>query len=166
MGDRIDRADDGALDTPWTWLVVFHRDCRTRWVNRLVPGPFKHVSAIGFSPLNQTWIFYDPAIERTKIQIVRDGADATRILARWIAGATVVEMHLRFEERGPRWRVGLWCVPMIAQLLGIRSGAVLPLGLLRDCLRQGGKVIQDDGGRPGSAAGSCAAVAREAEHEQ
>lgn len=131
------------FDTPWTWFIVFHTDCHTWWLNRLVPGQFKHVTAVGFSSRTRTWMFFDPAMERTKLYTAFNDDEGERLLAQWFAGATVVEMHVSPHAKRA-WRPGGWCVPQVAHLMGLRSGAVLPGGLLRDCLRNGGRIIHDE----------------------
>lgn len=132
------------FDQPWKWLVIFHRECGTFWVNRLVPGRYKHVSAVGWSARTGVWVFYDPAIDKTSILTAHDDEEGLTILAKWIEGATVVQMPLGGGSVW-RWRFGFWCVPAIAHLIGIRSGAVRPSRLLLDCLAQGGRLIQRDG---------------------
>ncbi len=128
------------FDLPWTWFAVFHRDCRTWWVARLVPGEFKHVSAVGYSSRTRTWIFFDPAISRTRVFTAFDDDEGEEILAKWFSNATVVEMNVS-PHAARRGLAGGWCVPAVAHLLGLRSGAVLPSGLLRDCLSNGGRIV-------------------------
>jgi hypothetical protein len=165
MGDPVEYA--AGLDTPWTWLICFHRDCRTWWINRLVPGRFKHVTAIGYSPIAKVWIFYDPAIDRTRISVMQDGDGTSDVLAAWIRNATVVSVNLDVAGHpAGRWRLGLWCVPIVAQLIGLRSGAVLPSRLLRDCLRHGGRIVQNEGQRSNPSTKSSSDSTREFERPE
>jgi hypothetical protein len=42
----------------------------------------------------------------------------------------------------PRWlRLGFWCVPAMAHLLGLRGFMFRPNALYRACLAQGGAVV-------------------------
>lgn len=151
MGNPVNEAVARQLDTPWSWWVVFHTDCRTVWWNRFIPDHFKHVSAIGYSSRTRTWLFFDPAFGRIGLSAMTDGEGVASVLAAWMRGALVVEMNVSpYAQR--TWRPGGWCVPMVAHLLALRSGAVLPTGLLRDCLRNGGRVIQDESQRSEAAA--------------
>lgn len=129
------------FDTPSSWLVCFHRGARTGWV-RWIPGRFKHVSVIGYCSASRTWVGIDPAIDRMRIWVWRDKAKMDREMGEWMADARVVLMPAAGGDVS--FRPGMWCVPVVAHLLGIRSGALRPDGLLRDCLRHGGRIVGEE----------------------
>ena len=125
---------------PTSWLVIFHRRCGTEWVNRL-PGRFKHVSAIGWVNGANCWVYYDPTIHRTQVMVLPDEIGIATY-ARIAAPNAVLKVPVR--ERIGAGRVGFWCVPAIKHLLGLRSGALLPDRLWKDCLANGGEIVSDD----------------------
>jgi len=146
---------------PENWFLVFHPISSTRWLNRL-PLRFRHVSAFAYVHAPKVWLFYDVQFWCTRHIILLDDQTSLDFLAAVTEGCTVLSMR----RRGPArfwFRVGFWCVPAIKHLLGLRSSALLPTGLLRDCLAAGAKVIHDPEVRspgrpePASAAGGCRA---------
>lgn len=128
---------------PQEWFVVFKRRSRGRITN-MIPGRFKHVLAFAFMPAVRAWLFVEFAWQGgTAVAIVPNDI-ADRYLSRASHNAVVVKV--RAGRAGmPRW--GLWCVPAIAHVTGIRSCALRPDAFFRDCLRHGGEiVIGDDNG--------------------
>lgn len=131
------------FDRPVYWLVCFHTGARTWWV-RAIPGRYKHVSALGLCPRSRMWIAVDPALDGTRVWAWRDGAPGVNEeMGAWMGDALVVGMK-PLEGARPRAFVGGWCVPSVARLLGLRTGALRPDALLRDCLRHGGRVLADE----------------------
>lgn len=125
-----------------SWLVAFTDDPRSPrpWWDRLFCRPgFRHVEAWGWDADADRWVIYSVFTGETCVTVLPDGpvADAT------IGGICAVSSHvLRFEppaepERGPMIRLGFWCVPAVAHLLGVRSRALVPFQLYRDLLRRG-----------------------------
>jgi hypothetical protein len=128
-------------DTPTTWLLIFSGG-GDHWISRLVPGRHKHVCCIGWCPTARTWVFYNVGAYATSVFVIEDGKAAKDMIAKWCAGATVVQMPASRRGR-PLWAVfGFWCTTAVAHIVGIRSGAVLPDLLLRHCVRNGGEVVQ------------------------
>ena len=125
------------------WFVAFHSWTPTWWV-RLIPGRFKHVCVFGYSVQARTWIFLDTSIAAMRVVLLPDGAAAQDMLAHWSANACVLKMRSR-DGLKARLRFGLWCVPAVKLLLGLRGGALLPDGLWRDCLKAGATVVFADG---------------------
>lgn len=128
--------------TPLSWLLIFHRQSSKEWLDRLIPGRFKHVSAVGYVAEGDVWLFYDVQFDRTLVRAVlgEAGRDAC---ARQIAGNAV----LRVAAGGPclrPWRFGFWCVPAMKHLIGARTGALLPAHLWRDLVAQGAEIVHDD----------------------
>jgi hypothetical protein len=114
---------------PGMWMIVFHRTTGKPWIDRLVPGEFKHVSAIGWIEPAKAWLFYDVARLRTWIRVIPEpqGLDYA---AKVMAGNEVLQVTP--GEQGNWFRFGLYCVPAIKHLLGLRSGALRPTALWRD----------------------------------
>lgn len=124
------------------WLVAFIDDPRQSrpWWDRLFCRPaFRHVQAWGWDADAKVWVIYSVFTTSTMLDALPDGelADAT------IGGMVAVSSHvLRFRpppepERGLTLRIGFWCVPAVAHLLGIRSRALVPVQLYRELLARG-----------------------------
>ncbi|MFG1377332.1 hypothetical protein [Xanthobacter autotrophicus] len=140
------RPIDGLVET---WFVVFHRETTAWWVRLLAAGRFRHVSAVGWSRAANCWVVVDPRLRATMVVALPDGAVAQGYLDTvWRQDrCTVVSMP---GGQGGRARlVGGWCVPAVAQLVGLHSGAFRPDALLKDCLRHGGRVIYEDAAAAG-----------------
>lgn len=140
---------------PTEWFVVFQRASSWAWLDRLVPGEFKHVLAIGWVPHSGTWLWFNPTMSGLVSLVLVDGLPAWEMINREFEGAKVVRMLGRLPTRDDpaRWPLGAWCVPLVANVVNVRSGAVTPTGLLRDCLAiPGSTVVSDEGfdasGRP------------------
>lgn len=130
---------------PQVWNLVFNRKALTRR-GRLVPGEFKHVRAYAYVPGMHLWVFYDPNFSATDLLLARDGAHLDVVRA-WL-GDDGEQITMRLSPRRRRWfPCGFWCVPAIKHLLGLRSGALRPDGLYRDCLRNGGLPVEDVDGK-------------------
>lgn len=132
-----------------TWFLCFDRSSPTWWV-RLIPGRYKHVRAFGFVPLMGVWVFFDVTLAGQWFVLARDGTDEFEAMVeRWWRGADVMKIK---RQRGPIGvaRFGLWCVPAIAGLIGVR-GALRPDGLWRECIRQGGEPLQGTDAETGTA---------------
>jgi hypothetical protein len=125
---------------PTQWAVCFSRKAATPWLTRLPVGKFKHVRAFGCVPHINTWIFFDPALDRTSVKVAR-GDVARALISEYLRDATVIQMPAR-ERKSLRPRIFGWCVPAVAHLLGLPSSALRPDRLLADCLRYEGAVLQ------------------------
>lgn len=121
------------------WHVAFWRKVhRRRWIHRLARGPYKHVTALGYSARCNVWVIYNPDFDGEGIRIVSNDETFLELLDYIKARADLVVIDAR-----PRlhfiWRPGLYCVPQIIRLLGVPSGALTPSGLFRDLVRHGAK---------------------------
>lgn len=137
---------------PLHWSLCFSRRTDSAWVNRLVWGEFKHVRAFGYVPLEGVWVFVDVTLRGTFIKAARDGTQmADALISRWIEDCAVV----RIAARPARVSLPAWfCTAAMKQLVRIDSGALRPDALWRDCLRQGGKVLDENQrARPAASAG-------------
>jgi hypothetical protein len=128
------------LGEPTIWWVGFSREAATWWAN-YIPGHFKHVKAAGYHPGADAIVFYDFGIERTMIAIGLGDAGFNSMV-QWLDNCDVVTYRPQ-KCRPPALplRFGLWCVPAIKHLLGIRSGALRPDALMRDLLQNGATVF-------------------------
>lgn len=142
------------------WFLVFRQSTTDEMALVLTQGRrFKHVACFGFIPAIGCWLFHDWDTAGTRLIVVPD-EDADPFLARMQDDAVVV----RFVT--PTWRVedslkpGFWCVTSVAHLTGVKSCALQPDDLFRDCLADGGEIVvgemADVGaeaeGRPGTGA--------------
>jgi hypothetical protein len=126
---------------PTQWAVCFALKASTVWLTRLPVGRFKHVRAFGCVPHINTWLFFDPALDRTSIKVARGDA-ATALIAEYLHDATVIQMPAR-DRHSKKPAVFGWCAPSVAHLIGLSSGALRCDTLFRDCLRAGGVLLAD-----------------------
>lgn len=128
------------------WLIVFHTQS-TWWVERLCPGPWKHVTAVGFVPDAQAWIGLSWELGRLRVCVVPE-AKFDAWFATWIGPeAGILRAAAPDFDRGPwRPRAGLFCTSLVSHLLGLRFGALLPGGLWRLLIANGAEIVSH--GRP------------------
>jgi hypothetical protein len=124
---------------PTQWAVCFTQKCATSWLEWIPIGKYKHVRAFGCVPYINTWVFFDPALNRTTITIARGGV-ASELISEYLHQADVIQMP-SLARASLRPRIFGWCVPQVAHLLGLPTSALRPDALWRDCLRQGGAVV-------------------------
>lgn len=127
---------------PLSWLLLFSTRTRMPWLDRLVFGRFKHVTAMGWVEAAGSWVIYDVQLCRTRITVMPE-EEGTAWVGRCIAAdPDAVVLRVPVHERGPRWfRFGSWCVPAVKHLIGLGSGALRPSRLFRDCLAAGAEII-------------------------
>lgn len=128
-----------ASAAPPRWFVVFDPVAANPWVQRLVPGRFKHVRACAFVPVLRLWLFYDVALANTLVLALPDGEEAERYIATFTAGCEQIAMVPRRYGR-PRL-LPFTCVSAVKHLIGLNSGALRPDALYRDCLAAGGTLL-------------------------
>lgn len=117
---------------PIDWLVVFHETCGKPWLDRLIPGRFKHVSAMTWCEIGQVWLFYYPSHRRSQVYVMpKKTGDAWA--AQLMAAGTVLRVPVQRNGPARLPRFGFWCSTAIAHLLGIKGGA-LPMTVYRSCL--------------------------------
>lgn len=133
---------------PTAWLLIFHISTGKPWLDRLIPGFFKHVSAVGWVSDAQVWIAYDVSWRRTSLKLLPD-EEGTRFYALAQRGNGVLKVAVNLELRGSAmFRAGFWCVPAMKHLVGSRSGALRPDRLWRDLVASGAEVFSNDGIAP------------------
>lgn len=130
---------------PKDWFVVFQEYSPRRWIRWLARGRFKHVSVFGVVDRANSWVFYDFNLDRSRVYVVSNH-EADIAIGHFIGDATVVRMARPIgREAEVNLRPGWWCVPAVAHILGLRSCALRPDALFRQCLAQGGEIIEPKG---------------------
>lgn len=133
---------------PRLWLLIFHTTTGTRWMDRLIPGRFKHVSAACWLEDPGVWVFYDCGIRGTAIKVLDlDAGDVW--LARVMQQAVTIRVMSRNDGRMVV-PIGGWCVPQIKRLIGRRGMGALPDQLYRDLMRENAEVIHEVTGTAGA----------------
>ncbi len=121
------------------WHVVFWKTVfRPSWLHRLAPGPYKHISALGYSARCNVWVFYYPAGNGDRIEVVANDETFLALVDYLKERADLLEVDVT-RRHHPLWRPGFYCVPQIIRLLGVQSSALTPRGLFNDLLRSGAR---------------------------
>lgn len=140
----------GAAGQPERWILAFRRTTDSRLINWLACGRYKHVSAFGYIREVDHWVFMDWRTVALDIIVAR-GTGATRLMNYYTRDADMLGMPARSREiGGPQF--GLWCVPAVKQLVGIRGSALRPDALFRDCIRQGAEILSHESSEPAAGA--------------
>lgn len=130
---------------PTDWFVVFHPETTKWWIRWLAMGRFKHVSCFGFVERAQTWVFYDFHVDRARIYAVGDH-ESNAVLGYYSKDTVIVRMARPFlAEVKTNFPIGGWCVPAVAHIVGLRTCALRPDALFRQCLANGGEIIGEKG---------------------
>jgi hypothetical protein len=129
---------------PKDWFVVFSEHTDKWWIRCLARGKYKHVSCFGYVDRAYSWVFYDFYLDRARVMLVGDH-EVAPILGYFSDMGTVVRMARPIgREAEVNIRSGWWCVPAVAHIIGLKSCALRPDALFRQCLANGGEII---GGR-------------------
>lgn len=136
---------------PSTWLLIFNHEASTWWRSFLAFGRFKHVWACAYVPDCNAWLVYDVHLDGTTIGLVPAGPLFNQFLGYRTGGlnrATIVSMPRQPARKMANpliliRRLGFWCVPAIAHLVGVRCATYRPDSLYRACLREGGTLFED-----------------------
>jgi len=114
-------------------------------------GWLGHVNAFGYTD-DDTWFFLEPKAEGAFLRIVHRHDDVETLMAREFAVARkVIRADFRLQERRSRHIPYLGpysCVALCGALVGVRAFTIR--GLERTLLRNGGIVVHDTEGKPGS----------------
>ena len=135
-------------ESPPIWLVCFAgREVRTPWDRFLTCG-FRHAFLLGFVPGPNVWLLHETLYDRTNVAVV-SSAIADRLLTTAVREGAVLEWRIGPPEP-PRLmlRFGLWCVPAIKHVLGVRCVALTPKGLHDWLLRNGAKPVAAEAHEP------------------
>lgn len=116
------------------WYAAFFDPPERHWWSRFLRPGFRHVAAFGYCPEMAAWVVYDVTLRRTWLQLLTsDQMDA------WVAALpthrTIVRLRAR-NDSAPA-RLGFWCAPAVAHLLGVASRALRPEALHRDLVALG-----------------------------
>ncbi|MFC5373977.1 hypothetical protein ACFPIF_15545 [Brevundimonas faecalis] len=129
-------AGAGTTGCPSAWYVAFFDGERPHWWWRLCKPGFRHVAAFGYCAEQAVWLLYDVTLKRTFIHVL-----TSEQMDQWVAelpgNRTIVHMPAR--DTPPVRRVGFWCTPAVAHLLGAPSRALRPEGLYRDLMALGAR---------------------------
>lgn len=131
---------------PINWLLVFSPSTTIRWIDRVLPGRFKHVMACAYATEAKAWVFYEVTLLRTQIFVMPEAAGDRFFAGRLADHGTGVLRIGRQNGHWSRGRIGTWCVPAVKRLIGLRSGALRPDGLWRDCVAAGAEIVHDPQG--------------------
>lgn len=140
------------FDRSLIWHVVFHP------VKRWWSGPHSHVSLAGYA--NDTWLHLDLQRGGVSVNAIYHHDEVQDFLTYLLAHHTVVRFGPALPDRSYFLRP-MSCVSFTKHVLGVRSSALLPDGLLRDLVRNyGAKVLneaetgsRDDRAKAATAAG-------------
>lgn len=129
---------------PKEWNVIFYRSSPSRLVRLLAVGTFKHVSALGYVSGTDMWVHVNVSMGRMTVNVFPNSM-LDRIMGPLTLNTDVLIFEPEKSDLKLRVRAGWWCVPTVAQLLGIRSCALRPDRLYRQCLNHGAQIIVKGG---------------------
>lgn len=153
--------DSSAGGSPSRWILCFRRTSQVWWVRWLARGKFKHVSAFGYIAEVDHWVFLDWRFAKVDVIVARGNA-ATMLMHHYTGNADLLGMEAR-TGAGGGFRLGWYCVPAVKHLLGLRSSALRPDRLWRDCIRHGAEILHDGQARTAQGRDGPDAAANDAE---
>lgn len=132
-------------------FVLFQGTDRTAWWDVFTRPGYRHVAAFWFDGASGRWVVLEYQSARLVVMVLEPEAFDSWLLDRQVNhGARV--LRVRAREWSSKWgRLGLWCVPVTAHLVGSRSRAFTPAGLWRDLVREGAVPAFDGRQEPVSA---------------
>ena len=137
----MDPPDAIGLGEPVRWILAFSRETSVPWLKRL-PLTYRHVAAFGYVGSGvDAWLFYSWRTDRLQIAAARGDTAVRTLMHAFAKDADLLGIDAR-REPTLGLRLGAWCVPAVKHLIGLRSRAVTPAGLYRDCLAAGAEVIR------------------------
>ena len=130
--------DNALSGMPPRWFVAFYDGDRQYWWSGLCREGFRHVVAFGYCADQAVWLLYDVTTARTLIRAL-----APSEMDAWVEALPGHRRIVAFEPDGepddPGVRLGFWCTPAVAHLVGARSRALRPEAFYRDLLAQGAR---------------------------
>jgi hypothetical protein len=131
-------ADDALSGMPPHWYVAFYDGDRRYWWSSLCRPGFRHVAAFGYCADQAAWLLYDVTTRRTLIRMLTPSQ-----MDAWVEALPDNRRIVAFEPVGepvePGVRIGFWCTPAVAHLVGARSRALRPEAFYRDLIAQGAR---------------------------
>lgn len=137
------------FDQSLIWHVIFHPE--KRWWS----GPHSHVSLAGFA--NDTWLHLDLQRAGVTVAAIYHYDEVQDFLSMLLAHYTVVRFGPAVGEQRHFLRP-MSCVAFVKHVLGVRSSALLPDGLLRDLVRDYGAEVLNEAQDTKGIAGTGAAA--------
>ena len=134
---------------PSEWFVVFHRRSTLRWLNWLVRGQFKHVSAFGYCAGFRCWLVYDVSWSGTRTPLLPANQLGKAAIMEWTRDCVVLKVTRGSAVPHLSSRLGFTCVNAVKHLLGLRCVAATPTQLYRYILRNGGLSLDECAQHPG-----------------
>lgn len=128
--------------SPAIWHVAFTRQKCEFFFDRLSPPGFRHVFCFGYCPHAESWVVYDASLNGVDLKLIPHGEPMAKFYQEMLAsGATI--LRVRSGEKTPAWRHRFFftCVTGVKQIVRSNSGALRPLGLLRDLIREGADIV-------------------------
>jgi len=128
------------FNEPVRWLLAFSRETTIPWLRQL-PLCYRHVSAFGYVGGDAgVWLFFDWRQNRLQVSAARDDLQIRTLMHEFCHDADLLGMPA--SDRSSWGMAGGYCVPAVKHLIGLRSRALTPSGLYRDCLRAGAEIIR------------------------
>lgn len=131
----------GQSGFPGAWYAAFYDGERPGWWRWFCRPGFGHVAAFGWCVHAERWLIYDVTLGRTYVRALTREA-----FAAWLDALPAHRTILHFEAPdgdapcgNPGFRLGFWCTPAVAHLLGAPSRALRPEGLYRDLIAYGAR---------------------------
>lgn len=137
----MDPPDAIRFGEPVRWILAFSRETSIPWLRRL-PLTYRHVSAFGYVGAGvDTWLFYSWRTDRVQISAARGDEAVRTLMHAFTQDADMLGIDAR-PGVALGFRLGSWCVPAVKHLIGLRSRAITPAGLYRDCIAAGAQPIK------------------------
>ena len=130
--------DDTLSGMPPNWFVAFYDGGQRYWWSGLCREGFRHVAAFGYCADQAAWLLYDVTTARTLIRVLTP-SQMDAWVGRLPDNRRIVAFEATEEPGDPVLRVGFWCTPAVAHLVGARSRALRPEAFYRDLLAQGAR---------------------------
>lgn len=127
------------------WILLFSKKRGRWWVRLLACGRYHHVKAIAYLPAMRAWLFYDVKFNGTRLMLAPEDDPGTRVfLHDYLDSCDLVAMPRLPVPKRVAPHAGFWCTLAMKHLVGIRTGALRPDRLWRDCVAAGGRPCQSD----------------------
>lgn len=124
------------------WILLFSKKRGRWWVRLLACGRYHHVKATAYLPAMCAWVFYDVKFNGTRLVLAREDDAGTRaFLQEYLHNCDLVVMPSLPVPQRVAPHAGFWCTLAMKHLVRIRTGALRPDPLLRDCVAAGGQFV-------------------------
>jgi hypothetical protein len=97
-------------------------------------------AAVAYLPRLKAWLFYDVKFNGTRLLLAQENAPGTKaFLQDYLDNSDTIMMPRVPMPRRVTPQLGFWCTIAMKHLVGIRSRALRPDRLWKDCIAAGGK---------------------------